>query len=146
MELRTLPRELEQFPRTVAPKATAMRSWRLRRMATVWLGVFALLLQQYLSFGHIHLDRIAPRAAAIEHAVRKATAPSQQQTPSGPSDDDCPICAAMMLLSAAGLLPAAPLVAGPAEFSQLAHQVFLERFNFAVSRHLLFQTRAPPLA
>jgi hypothetical protein len=115
-------------------------------MATVWLGVFALLLQQYLSFGHVHLDRIAPRAVAIEHTVGKATARGEEQTPGRSSDDDCPICAAMMLLSAAGLLPAAPLVAGPAEFSQLAHQVFLERFSFGVSRHLLFQTRAPPLA
>jgi hypothetical protein len=130
----------------MAPKAMAMRSWRLRRMATVWLGVFALLLQQFLSFGHIHVDRISSRAVAIEHAVGKATAAGDKQTPSRPSDEDCPICAAMMLLSAAGLLPAAPLVAGPAEFSQLAHQVFLEQFSFGVSRHLLFQTRAPPLA
>jgi hypothetical protein len=115
-------------------------------MVTVWLGVFALLLQQHLSFGHIHLDRIASRAIATEQAVGKATATAEQQTPSAPSDEDCPICAAMMLLSAAGLLPAAPLVAGPAEFSQLTHQVFLERFGFSLSRHLLFHTRAPPLA
>jgi Protein of unknown function (DUF2946) len=127
-------------------KGMAMRSWRLRRIVTVWLGVFALLLQQHLSFGHLHVDRITSRAVATEHAAGKATAKGEQQTPSGPSDEDCPICATMMLLSAAGLLPAAPLVAGPAEFSQLAHQVFLERFSFSVSRHLLFHTRAPPLA
>jgi hypothetical protein len=112
-------------------------------MVTVWLGVFALLLQQYLSFGHIHVDRIASRA---EHTVANARAAGEQQKPSGPSNEDCPICAAMMLLSAAGVLPAAPLVAGPAEFSQLARQVFLERFSFSLSRHLLFHTRAPPLA
>jgi hypothetical protein len=123
-----------------------MRLWRLRRIVTVWLGVFALLLQQYLSFGHVHVDRIASRAVASEHTVGKATAAGDQQKPSGPSDEDCPICAAMMLLSAAGVLPAAPLVAGPAEFSQLARQVFLEPFSFSLSRHLLFHTRAPPLA
>jgi hypothetical protein len=127
-------------------EGNCMRSWRLRRQATVWLGVFALLLQQYLSFGHIHIDRIASPAVATVHSVGKSTARGDEQTPSGPSDEDCPICAAMMLLSAAGLLPAAPLVAGPAEFSQLGHQAFLERFSFSLSRHLLFHTRAPPLA
>jgi hypothetical protein len=127
-------------------EGNSMRSWRLRRMATVWLGVFALLLQQYLSFGHIHIDRIGSPAVATVHSVGKSTAPGDEQTPSRPSDEDCPICATMMLLSAAGLMPAAPLVAGPAEFSQLGHQAFLERFSFSVSRHLLFHTRAPPLA
>jgi hypothetical protein len=115
-------------------------------MVTVWLGVVALLLQQCLSFGHIHIDRIASRAVATERAVGKATAAREEQTPSGPSEQDCPICAVMMLLSAAGLLPVAPLVAGPAEFYQLAHQFFLERFSFSVSRHLLFHTRAPPVS
>jgi hypothetical protein len=114
-------------------------------MVTVWLGVFALLLQQYLSFGHVHFYQTASRVAAIEH-VGRSTAAGKEQTPSGPSDEDCPICAAMTLLSAAGLLPASPLVAGPAEFSQLAHQAVIERFNFGVSRYLLFHTRAPPLA
>lgn len=123
-----------------------MQSWRLRRITTVWLGVIALLLQQYLSFGHVHVDRIAPRAAALEHAIGKSTAAGEEQRPSAPPCDDCPICAAIMVLSAAGLLPAAPLVVGPAEFTQLAQQVFIERFSFGVSRHLLFHTRAPPLA
>jgi hypothetical protein len=115
-------------------------------MTTVWLGVFALLLQQCLSFGHVHVDPIASRAVVTEHAVGKSTAAGDEQTPRRPPSEDCPICAAMMLLSAAGVLPAPPLVAGPAEFSQLAHQVFIERFSFSVSRHLLFHTRAPPLA
>jgi hypothetical protein len=123
-----------------------MRSWRLRRMVTVWLGVFALLLYQIVSFGHVHVDRFASRALATEHTVAKATAADEQQIPGGPSDEDCPICAAMMLLSAAGLLPAAPLVAAAAEFSQLAQKVFIESFGLGASRHILFQTRAPPLA
>jgi hypothetical protein len=115
-------------------------------MVTVWLGVFALLLQQYLSFGHIHIpNRIASRALVTELAVSRSVAAGPERTPSGLPDEDCPICAAMTQLSAAGLLPAPPLVAGPAEFSQLAHQAFIERFSFGVSRHLLFQTRAPPL-
>lgn len=116
-------------------------------MVTVWLGVFALLLQQYLSFGHVHVpDRIASRAVATELAVGKSLPAGEERTPSGFPGEDCPICAAIMLLSAAGLLPAPPLVAGPAEFSHLTHQVFIERFSFDVPRHLLFHTRAPPLA
>jgi len=116
-------------------------------MVTVWLGVFALLLQQYLSFGHIHVpDRIASRTLVTELAVGKSLPAGGERIPSRLPDENCPICTAIMQLSAAGLLPAPPLVAGPAEFSELAHQVVIERFSFGVSRHLLFHTRAPPLA
>lgn len=115
-------------------------------MTAVWLGGFALLLQLCLSFGHVHVFSLTtPRAAATELTVGKASG-GQEHTPSGlPDGDYCPICA-MMYLAAAALLPAPPLIADLAEFSQVSHQYFVERFSFSVSRHLLFHTRAPPLA
>jgi len=116
-------------------------------MTVVWLGGFALLLQLCLSFGHVHVFSLTtPRVAATELTVGKSSIGGQERTPSGlPDDDYCSICA-MIYHAAAGLLPAPPLIANPAEFSQVSHEFFIKRFSFSVSRRLLFNTRAPPLA
>lgn len=85
-------------------------------------------------------------AAAGAHAVAsKSKAPTREQAPGGLPDDDCPICATMHL-TACGLLPAPPCVAASLSFSYVRHQAFIEAFDFRVSRHVLFQTRAPPIA
>jgi hypothetical protein len=119
------------------------RRWRLRRIGTAGLGLFALLLQLFLSFGHVHVrGPLVPTLAGLE--VGKSTTPGQQQIPSGLPDDDCPICAAMHV-AASGLLPAPPSVAAPADFAQVSHQAFIEEFTLGVRRHTLFQTRAPPI-
>jgi hypothetical protein len=122
---------------------------QIRRTVTAWIGLFALLLQLFMSFGHFHRrDFLAPRAASgSTTAILAPNQPSsrQEQSPSRLPDNDCPICSAMHI-AASGLLPAPPLVASPAEFSQVSLQFFIERFSFGVSRHLLFQTRAPPIA
>jgi hypothetical protein len=119
------------------------RLWRLRRIGTAGLGLFALLLQLFLSFGHVHTrDLIAPRTSIA--AVGKSTAPGPEQIPSRLPEDDCPICATMHL-AASGLLPTPPMVAGPAQFAQVLHQTFIEEFNLGITRHILFQTRAPPI-
>jgi hypothetical protein len=118
-------------------------------MGVAGLGLFALLLQLFLSFGHVHVrEFIAGRAAAdasVVAAVNESTAPAQEQTPSKLPDDDCPICATMHL-TASGLLPAPPCVAASLSFSHVSHQALIESFEFRVSRHVLFQTRAPPIA
>jgi hypothetical protein len=120
-----------------------MGGWRLRQRTTAGLGLFALLLQLVLSFGHIHTrDLLAPGAVTVA-AVSKST--GQAHVPSGLPDDDCPICA-VMHMAASGLLPAPPFVAGPAELAQVLKPAFIEEFNFSPTRHVLFQTRAPPLA
>jgi hypothetical protein len=128
-----------------------MRWWRIRRMGVAGLGLFALLLQLFLSFGHVHVrELMAPRAAADASAAQaaarsKSTAPSQEQTPSRLPDDDCPICATMHL-TASGLLPELPCVAISLSFSYVSHQHLIDACDFRVSRHILFQTRAPPIA
>jgi hypothetical protein len=127
-----------------------MRGWRIRRMGIAGLGLFALLLQLFVSFGHVHVDEfIAPSAAASASmgrvAASKSTAATQQQTPNRLPDDDCPICATMHL-TASGLLPAPPCVAVSLSISRVSHQTVIEAFDSRVGRHVLFQTRAPPIA
>jgi hypothetical protein len=128
-----------------------MRWWRIRRMGVAGLGLFALLLQLFMSFGHVHIHAlIVQRAAAdssvvVEGAASKSTVPTQEQTPSRLPDDDCPICATMHL-TASGLLPAPPCIAVALSFSYVSHQTLIDAFDFRVSRHVLFQTRAPPIA
>jgi len=124
-----------------------MEPRRLRQRAgTAWVGLFALLLQLFMSFGHFHSrDFSAPRAVAGSAATVNQSSSGPEQSPSRLPDDDCPICATMHL-AASGLLPAPPVVASPAEFSQVLHQFYIERFSFGVPRNLLFQTRAPPTA
>jgi hypothetical protein len=49
-------------------------------------------------------------------------------------------------MAGSGLLPAPPLVEHPAEFADISHDTFIEATVFGVTRHFLFQTRAPPIA
>jgi len=130
----------------------SMRWWRIRRKGTAGLGLVALVLQLFLSFGHVHApDPLALRALAtvssgVQAAADKSSSVSgQEQNPSRVPADNCPICSTMHL-AASGLLPAPPSAAVPAEFAQFLHQALIEEFNFGVTRHILFQTRAPPIA
>lgn len=127
-----------------------MRWWRIRRMGVAGLGLFALLLQLILSFGHVHVREFIAASAAADASVphvtaSKSTAATQEQTPSKLPDDDCPICATMHL-TASGLLPAPPCVSVSLCFSYVSLQARIEIFDFRVGRHVLFQTRAPPIA
>jgi hypothetical protein len=128
-----------------------MRWWRVRRMGVAGLGLFALLLQLLLSFGHFHVHEIlalaavAGESALTRAAAAKSTTPAREQTPSRLPEDDCPICATMHL-TASGLLPTPPSIASAAGFSHVSHRILIETFDFWATRHLLFQTRAPPFA
>jgi hypothetical protein len=127
-----------------------MRGWRIRRTGVAGLGFFALSLQLFLSFGHVHVHEFIGRNAAadpsvVHAAVSKSTAPTQDQSPSRLPDDDCPICATMHL-TASGLLPAPTCVAVSLSVSQVLHRTLIEVFDSRSGRHVLFQTRAPPVA
>jgi hypothetical protein len=121
------------------------RSWRLKRMGTAGLGLFALVLQLALAFGHVHArELMAPRAFAAGAAVSKSSS-APAQIPSGLPDDDCPLCATMHM-AASGLPPLPLSIAAPPDFAQVQHRASLEAFGLGVTRHVLFQTRAPPIA
>jgi hypothetical protein len=79
--------------------------------------------------------------------AQSAAMPAGQDRPGGlpANDDDCPICAAVQL-AASGLVPPAPMAPCPTEFVETVHRPFIALFGLPITRHVLFQTRAPPSA
>src|SRR5258707_9192671 len=78
------------------------------------LALFALTVQLVLSFGHVHVGKIAPGSS--QGSLSLAQAPDRDGAP-GPKphngvDDFCAICATVSLLAGSGL-PTAPAVAPP---------------------------------
>jgi hypothetical protein len=124
-----------------------MHWFRSIRRLGAGLGLFALLLQLSLSFGHIHADDLLPRALAgvADHVAGKAQAPAKDPDGQPPANhDDCPICAVMHLAGTI-VLPGAPSLSLPTQFTP----TYFPSSDFAyvsVPRRLPFQTRAPPIA
>ena len=105
-----------------------------------------MALQLVLSFGHIHLEKLATDSAIA--SIAAANAPSPQQSPSqhpaGEADDYCAICAAVHL-TASSLLPDAPLLPVPFASQTIEHSGYFN-FTFVSPQRAAFQSRAPPLA
>src|SRR5262245_56021719 len=120
-----------------------MRGLRSIRRLGAGLGLFALLLQLALAFGHIHHDDLLgePAIAAVGDSQQASGGPDRH----GPgAPHDCPICAAMHLAGTI-VLPDAPVLAVPAQFAVAA----LPATDLAptlVPRRPAFRTRAPPSA
>ena len=126
-----------------------MQWLRSRRTLTAGLGLFALLLQFALSFGHIHPEAFGRANSGIASALaasavdKNVVADTQQQIPIPRSDDDCLICLTMHM-AGAGMLPTPPAVFTAFDFSDTLPSAVIEQFQFGAPRHVLFQTRAPP--
>jgi hypothetical protein len=124
-----------------------MHWFRSIRRLGAGLGLFALLLQLSLSFGHIHPDDLLPRSLAgvADHVAGKAQPPAKNPDGQSPaSHDDCPICAVMHLAGTI-VLPGAPTLSLPTQFTP----TYFAARDFAyvsVARRLPFQIRAPPTA
>jgi Protein of unknown function (DUF2946) len=105
-----------------------------------------MALQLVLSFGHIHLDRIAstPTAVTTAGGTSSAHPNSPAQHPANDADDYCAICAIIHLASTSFLSKAPAL---PLPFAVQVVQHF-DRVAFIVTtpRRKAFQSRAPPLA
>jgi hypothetical protein len=124
-----------------------MRRLRSIRRFGAGLGLFALLLQLALSFGHVHPeDLLGASAAGIQAAAGSAqpAGPDQDRPPAGAPHDDCPICSVMHLAGTI-VLPEPPAPALPAQFTVA---IFLadDLVSIVIPRRLPFQTRAPPTA
>jgi hypothetical protein len=137
-------------------QATAMRRLRSRSKWGSWLALFALALQLALTFGHVHLDRLAglssekfTSAGKVTVAAADASSTAQSTTvdPGGRdhrADDRCPICTLIHLAGALVLAepPSLPLpdisVRGPSEP--------LLAFDFPSPQRAQFAARAPPTA
>jgi hypothetical protein len=105
-----------------------------------------MALQLALSFGHLHLDRIAPASTAptVAGATSSGHPSSPAQLPANDADDYCAICATIHLASTSFLPDTPPL---PVPFAAQVVQHF-DRVAFIVTtpRRTAFQSRAPPLA
>src|ERR1700752_5066087 len=96
-----------------------MRRLRSIRRFGAGLGLFALLLQLALSFGHVHPeDLLGTSAAGIAAVAGKSppATPAPDSHGSGAPHDDCPICAVMHLAGTI-VLPEPPVLALPAQFT-----------------------------
>ena len=127
-----------------------MRWFRSRKRSGSYLALFALAFQLAVSFGHVHLERVASPsvgASALANAQPSAddlNAPSNPTGREGLADDHCPICTLIHLAGA--LVPAEmPSLPMPTVFGRLRLEVAAE-FDLTASHAALFRARAPPIA
>ena len=143
-------------PRIFVPAVVDFRKgvmgwFRTYRKFAGHLALFALALQFYLSFAHIHPDDIygpLGRSLQVAETVDLPAAESLKSIPSGQpwySDDAlCPICETIYFL-ATSFTPSAPeilpliVASRPAEHSAVCAALFV------APRRAFFQSRAPPL-
>jgi hypothetical protein len=119
---------------------------RTDRRRSSWLALAAMALQLALSFGHIHLEKLANGSVIARMTASEASSSQQNpaQHPANEADDYCAICATIHLASSS-FLPDAPLLPGPFASRTIEH---FGNFNFILvsPRRAAFQSRAPPLA
>jgi hypothetical protein len=115
-----------------------------RRCAST-LAVAAMALQLVLSFGHIHLEKLASGSAIATVAASKAPTSQQNpaQHPANATDDFCAICATIHFVSSS-LLPDAALLPVPFASRTIEHFGY---FNFILTlpQRAAFRSRAPPI-
>jgi hypothetical protein len=123
---------------------------RSRKRAGSYLALFALAFQLAVSFGHVHLERIAPPsvgASALAHAQPSAADLNAPSNPTGRedlADDCCPICTLIHLAGA--LVPAEmPSLPLPTVVGRWRLEVAAE-FDLTAAHAALFRARAPPIA
>jgi len=127
-----------------------MAFFRSRSRLGSYLALFAIAFQLAVSFAHVHLDHVSPRAAAAR-VLAGAPAPSEEvNAPSAPADhetlgdDGCQICALIHL--AGTIVPAeTPPLPPPRIFLRTRHETAVA-FDLTAPHRVLFQARAPPLA
>ena len=109
---------------------TRMRWLRSRKRAGSYLALFALAFQLAVSFGHVHLEHVAPLSAGAS-ALAGAPPSADRDAPSKPAgredlaDDCCPICTLIHLAGA--LVPAEmPSLPLPTVFGHLRLELAAE--------------------
>jgi hypothetical protein len=133
-----------------ARSVTTMAWFRWRSRLGAYLALFALAFQFAVSFGHVHLDHIAPTSALANTLVSEQPPINDANAPSSPAGHDdlgdrlCPICTLIHLASA--IVPAeTPSLPLPSIFGGLRLEAAVA-FDLMASQRALFQARAPPIA
>jgi len=126
-----------------------MRWFRANRTFGGRLALFALAVQFYLSFAHIHPEDIygpvnVPLSVASPIALPTAqvVSPSPRDRITDYTDGFCAICASIYLLGTS-FVPDAPRLPTPIYAQAVEHSA---RFDgvFIAPRRAPFQSRAPP--
>jgi hypothetical protein len=123
-----------------------MRWIRANRRIGAWAALFAFALQLTLSFGHVHLDKIASSSSLAGSLLTQAA--SQDNAPASPNrhtgaNDFCAICATISLIASSALPEPARLAPPVVTASAWSHD-----FSSAIpssESHFPFQARAPPV-
>lgn|SRR6266446_2028461 len=126
-------------------------SWfRSRSRVSAYLALFALAFQLAVSFGHVHLEHIAPPSAPASALAGAPPSADDLNAPSNPAgrqdraDDRCPICTLIHLAGA--LVPAeTPSLPLPSVFGRWRLELAAE-FDLTAPHAALFRARAPPIA
>jgi hypothetical protein len=133
-----------------ARSVTKMGWFRSRSRVGACLALFALAFQLAVSFGHVHLERIAPLSAGASALAGAQPSADDLSAPSNPggrehrADDLCPICTLIHLAGA--LVPAEmPSLPLPTVFGRLRLEAAAD-FDLTTSHAALFRARAPPIA
>jgi Protein of unknown function (DUF2946) len=123
-----------------------MRWVQTNRRCGSWLALAAMALQLVLSFGHIHLKKLASDSVIPSATTSKAPSSQQNPTqhPANEADNFCAICATIHLTSSS-FLPDAPLLPVPHACRTIEHFSHFT-FVFISPQRAAFQSRAPPLA
>jgi hypothetical protein len=123
-----------------------MRWARTKQRWGTWLALAAMTLQLALSFGHIHLEKLASGSGTASVVASKASSSQHNpsQHPASDADDYCAICANIHLASSS-FLPDAPLLPVPLASQTIEHFGNFT-FIFVSPQRAAFQSRAPPLA
>ena len=129
-----------------------MRWVRVKRKFGGYLALFALALQFYLSFAHIHPEDIygpaklpLSSAAQISSPPGNATKLLPAKHASRHGNDICAICATIYLLNSSPA-PQAPQLQPVALNSQQTEHFVHAVALFVAARRAPFQSRAPPAA
>ena len=130
-----------------ARREGASRNGRTGRNFRIWLACLSLLLQ-LATAGHFHREDFALIAAGKTTALAANDVSGTPAQPSGqpalPIHDDCSLCFSLQLAGSSAL-PAPVLLPTPDErHIVLPPPPTTPRLTPAA--HLLFQTRAPPIA
>lgn len=128
-----------------------MNWFRAHRIFGGRLALFALALQAYLAFGHIHPDDIYGPVGGSLMAAETVSLPSAESVRAIPAgqpwyDNDalCPICETVYFLSTS-FTPQAPQVAPLSFVTRPAEHSTPVAAFFIAPRRAAFQSRAPPL-
>jgi hypothetical protein len=131
-----------------AKRESAPRTGGAGRNFRTWLACLSLLLQIVATAGHFHREDLAFMGAGKAAALAASGTQSVPGQPGGqptlPAHDDCSLCFSLQL-AGSSVLPTPAILAAPDTHS-IAPPSSATALRLTAAAHLLFQTRAPPIA